>query len=78
MVKDLLEATANEMFALNFSRNLLTTHSILTQSHLLEIERFALSKIGHFLDIKLPCIKFLVYLIWIFARILSACVFLAR
>lgn len=56
MAKDLVEETSNEMLVLNFSCNPLTTHPILTQYHLLEIEIFALSKIGQFLDIKLSCI----------------------
>lgn len=48
MAKDLLEVSANEMFVLNFSHNPLTTRPIRIQLHLLEIERFALSKTGHF------------------------------
>lgn len=55
MTKDLLEVAANEMFVLNFCCDPLTTYQNLIQSHLLEIERFALSKIRHFLAIQLYC-----------------------
>lgn len=40
MTKGLLEVAANEMFVLNFSPDAPTTHPVLIQSHLLEIEKF--------------------------------------
>lgn len=48
MTKSLLEVSANEMFMLNFSPDTPTTHPILIQPHLLETERFALSKTKDF------------------------------
>lgn len=48
LTKSLLEVAANEMFMLNFSPDPSTTHPILIQPHLLEMEMFALSKTEDF------------------------------